>query len=479
MNHKTTFPLPEELSSVWSISNIIYFNNKSMICQVQNTKTKLDFILKIYNDDTFSKRKYHNLSKLSDKYFILPKESVHLHHKRYLFYPVAESLKDILYQDGLSFHDILCLGIHMIDAVSCLCDQGILEADISPGNIYRSPKGIFCLGDINLESCTILGTPPFIAPEYHSKTSDPEVFQASMQFSICSLLHALCRLQKNFLFEEMQNILSRGMAEDPQDRYTSLESFKHALSTLSSCEINHATNRLLLHRENHPLFHTKTLPVPKSGHSILGYFIGISFMISVILFIFCLHRYNTFVVSTAKADNYISVIEASPRSSDEFYTPLPTETESINNASGTSELNLQDQNHNSFTQAVRNISSPSGILCIYAGNNLFPDLKGIEDFTRLKEFYGNNDQIKDISDIGKCAHLKTLILSYNNIEDISAISKLTNLEHLDLSSNKRLSDLDPLYRLHSLKVLNISDTNVSQKEYRQLTQKLPACQIIY
>ena len=123
MNHKTTFPLPEELSSVWNISNIIYFNNKSMICQVQNTKTKLDFILKIYNDDTFSKRKYHNLSKLSDKYFILPKESVHLHHKRYLFYPVAESLKDILYQDGLSFHDILCLGIHMVDAVFFLVFQ--------------------------------------------------------------------------------------------------------------------------------------------------------------------------------------------------------------------------------------------------------------------------------------------------------------------------------------------------------------------
>lgn len=479
MNHKTTFSLPKELSSSWNLFHIIYFNNKTVICQVQNTSTKLDYILKIYSDNTFSKRKYHSLSKLPDKHFILPKDFIHLHHKRYLFYPVAESLKDILYQDGLSFHDILCLGIHMIDAISALCDQGILEADISPNNIYRNQKGVFCLGDINLENCTILGTPPFIAPEYHSKAPDLKAFQAAMQFSVCSLLHALCRLQKDFFIEDMQNILSKGMSESPQDRYASLEALKHALSTLSSSELNHGISRLLLHRENHPLFHTKTLPVPKSEHSILSYFIGISFMVSVILFIFCLHRYNTFVVSTAKADNYISIVETSPQSSDNFYAKQPRKTEAILTTPGISELNLQDQNHDSFTQAVTNISSPSAILCIYAGNNLFRDLKGIEKFSQLEEFYGNNDHIMDISNINRCTNLKTLILSYNSIEDISAVSGLTNLEHLDLSSNKKLTDIKPLYRLRSLKVLNISDTNVSQKEYRQLIKKLPACQIIY
>lgn len=72
-----------------------------------------------------------------------------------------------------------------------------------------------------------------------------------------------------------------------------------------------------------------------------------------------------------------------------------------------------------------------------------------------------------------------LILSYNDIRDVSPISSLTFLKHLDLSSNMHLSGIDALDNLKHLNTLNISNTNVSQKEYRQLVKKLPACHIIY
>ena len=374
----------------------------------------------------------------------------------------------------------------MIDAISILCDTGIYEADISPCNIYRNSRGIFCLGDINLEKCTILGTHPYVAPEYTHPLTDEHAFKAAMQYSICSLLYSICKLQKDFLFDEMQDILSRGMAKNPSDRFASLTELKRALASLSSHEKTQKLSNLLLHRENHPLFYTKTMPVPKNGHSFIQYFVSIFLMLSIIFFIISLQRYHAVYMTAAKSNEYIAVLDTSnPTANPVTVTTGATiskETATLENTTFT-EIDLQHQNNNSFSDTIENaikkLSSPSDITCIYAGNNYFKNLDGISSFNNLQELYLNDNKLTDLSTVSDCNKLKTLVLSYNKIRDLSSLSSLTALEYLDISSNKNIKDISVLYQLTRLKTLNISNTNVSQKEYRQLIKKLPACQIIY
>ena len=374
----------------------------------------------------------------------------------------------------------------MIDAISILCDTGIYEADISPCNIYRNSRGIFCLGDINLEKCTVLGTHPYVAPEYTHPLTDEHAFKAAMQYSICSLLYSICKLQKDFLFDEMQDILSRGMAKNPSDRFASLTELKRALASLSSHEKTQQLSNLLLHRENHPLFYTKTIPVPKNGHSFIQYFVSIFLMLSIIFFIISLQRYHAVYMTAAKSNEYIAVLDTSnPTANPVTVTTGATiskETATLENTTFT-EIDLQHQNNNSFSDTIENaikkLSSPSDITCIYAGNNYFKNLDGISSFNNLQELYLNDNKLTDLSAVSDCNRLKTLVLSYNKIRDLSSLSSLTALEYLDISSNKNIKDISVLYQLTRLKTLNISNTNVSQKEYRQLIKKLPACQIIY
>ena len=486
MNTTKSFTLPAELSSIWNLIKIISFTKDVAICKVQNTETKIDYILKIYASHIFSKRKKEDLSNITDSHFLLPKAHHHIHHREYVFYPLEESLKEILYDTGLSFHDLLCLGTHMIDAISILCDTGIYEADISPCNIYRNSRGIFCLGDINLEKCTILGTHPYVAPEYTHPLTDEHAFKAAMQYSICSLLYSICKLQKDFLFDEMQDILSRGMAKNPSDRFASLTELKRALASLSSHEKTQKLSNLLLHRENHPLFYTKTMPVPKNGHSFIQYFVSIFLMLSIIFFIISLQRYHAVYMTAAKSNEYIAILDTSIPSGGPVTATTGAITSGENIMSenpAITEIDLQNHDYNFFSDAVdntiKNISIPSDITCIYAGNNSFKNLDGISSFNNLQELYLNDNKLTDLSAVSDCNRLKTLVLSYNKIRDLSFLSSLTALEYLDISSNKNIKDISVLYRLTHLKTLNISSTNVSQKEYRQLIKKLPACQIIY
>lgn len=559
MNKNETFLFPKELSNTWHVTDIIYFSKDHTICRVQNINTRLDYIMKVYSSRCFSKRKFEAVSDLTDRYFITPKTRLSIRHTEYIFFPAVETLKDILYHSGMSFHDILCLGINLIEAVQLLSRNGIYEADISPNNIYRNAKGNFCLGDLPLEKSPIFGTPPFIAPECMDKQTPPlfsvfsrdhnasssgtltsafasgsypsgtpvsrsssttsssadaftpgslstrsrkqdtrrKQFETAMQYSICSLLLALCKLQKDFYFEEMQNILTRGTSDSPSDRYTSLDELKHVFATLSSHEIPSNESLLLLHRKNHPLFHTKTLPVPKSGHSITNYAVGILLMASIICFIVVLHRYNHMYAASAPtnhisaAQRFTSVPSSSTavtadRSSSEMRATASDnsseQTAALNDSSSAQtsvEVDIQKHNLYSFSTAVKNIDNAADVTCLYAGNNHFSTLDNITELPHLQELYVNENRITDITGINACPSLTTAVLSCNDIRDISTLSDLTSLEYLDLSGNRHLSQLEALYDLDHLQILNISNTSVSKKQYRQLCKKLPACNIIY
>ena len=277
-----------------------------------------------------------------------------------------------------------------------------------------------------------------------------------------------------------------GMAKNPSDRFASLTELKRALASLSSHDKTQKLSNLLLHRENHPLFYTKTMPVPKNGHSFIQYFVSIFLMLSIIFFFISLQRYHAVYMTAAKSNEYIAILDTSDPSANPVTVTtgatISKETATLENTTFT-EIDLQHQNNNSFSDTIENamnkLSSPSDITCIYAGNNYIKNLDGISSFNNLQELYLNDNKLTDLSAISDCNRLKTLVLSYNKIRDLSFLSSLTALEYLDISSNKNIKDISVLYRLTHLKTLNISSTNVSQKEYRQLIKKLPACQIIY
>ena len=130
MNKNETFLFPKELSNTWHVTDIIYFSKDYTVCRVQNINSRLDYIMKVYSSRCFSKRKFEAVSNLTDRYFITPKTRLSIRHTEYIFFPAVETLKDILYHSGMSFHDILCLGINLIEAVQILSRNGIYEADI-------------------------------------------------------------------------------------------------------------------------------------------------------------------------------------------------------------------------------------------------------------------------------------------------------------------------------------------------------------
>ena len=119
------------------------------------------------------------------------------------------------------------------------------------------------------------------------------------------------------------------------------------------------------------------------------------------------------------------------------------------------------------------------ISCIYANNNQLEDLESLTDFPSLTELYLSDNHISDISDIYDCTHLKTLVISYNDITDISPLGSLLELENLDISGNKNLSDVLSLAYIPNLKLLNITDTNITADEVSYIKSYIPDCTIIY
>ena len=119
------------------------------------------------------------------------------------------------------------------------------------------------------------------------------------------------------------------------------------------------------------------------------------------------------------------------------------------------------------------------ISCIYANNNQLEDLESLTDFPSLTELYLSDNHISDISDIYDCTHLKTLVISYNDITDISPLGSLLELENLDISGNKNLSDVLSLAYIPNLKLLNITDTNITVDEVSYIKSYIPDCTIIY
>lgn len=379
------------------------------------------------------------------------------------------------------------------------------------------------------------GTPPYSAPELTKEKGRlpggkniAKAFDHAMQYSICSLLDSLCRLQQEFYFEDMRKVLQIGMHENPEQRYTSLAELRKVLSYLSDKYPEQPYQLLVLHDQKHSLFHVKTIPLKNTISLIPNAIVWCSLMLAGILLICSLHSYlkpshnagsgiaaskisdsgnigitnptdknrsnftstkipdsaSTEIPVSTSSEMPVSISSKAPASTDTVsitqipFTPITAAPATVKN-SEPPELDIQKKGLYSLSTVTRTVQDPSELVCLYAGGNHFTDLQTISDFSKLRELYADNNQLQDITELSDCNDLKILVLSYNNIQDISALTRLPKLYHLDVSSNRHFADIRSLQKMTNLCTLNISGTDVSPKQYRQLHKKLPDCQIIY
>lgn len=487
---KDKITLPKALSKDWLIKQIIFFNQTHTVCLLTDYREEKSCILKIFSSGTLSRRKLHRLSHISDKYLLLPQKHIHTSDADYILYPRQESLKELIFHTGMSFQEILSLGIHLTYAVEELSRAGCYEADISPCNIYHQSTGFFCLGDLCIEKRKQLGTPPYLAPETQTvnrkkpllKKEKKKRFEQEAQYSICLLLESLCKLQESFYFQEIQQVLQIGTQEVPEKRYHSLQELRSILKDILKKYSQQPYQLLVLHEENHPVFTVKTLPLEKEALLSPILLIRCLTALAALLLIFSLK--NMPMSKTTSKENPDLIGSSIPSENPApVENPTPTEsavsTPAAISESEKTELDIQKKGLYSFSTVIKMSESPSDILCLYAGGNLFCNLQSISKFPQLKELYVDDNRLNDISELSKCSNLEILVLSYNDIQSVSAITKLTKLRHLDLSSNQNFDNIKSLQKMKTLDTLNISNTNISVKQYRQLCKKLPDCLIIY
>ncbi len=500
---KNKITLPNILSKDWFLEKILSSDHTHTVCLLSDHSRQQSCILKILSSSDLSHKKLRLLFDLSDKHLILPQKHIHSSGNDYILYPKKERLEEVLYS-GLTFQEFLSLGIDMISAAETLKKAKFYEADISPTNIYRDQNGFFCLGDLNIEKKQIMGTPPYFAPEstkenksrFSLEKNRSKQFELEMIYSICQLLKSLCTLQNEFYFDEMRQILQKGIQEDPQKRYSSLSDLRNILEATKTKYPSHPYQLLVLQGQNHFLFCVRTLSTKKSPLS--GFPVIIPVFFAFLILSFSLIRYvktdqtvqnkDTLVLSKRSGritDTDITKITFNPIYTDlasapalkDVYTENPVIT--LPSPPTETELDIQNKDLSSFSTFSKELKDPSDIFCLYAGNNNFTDLKMISEFSGLRELYANDNKLHDISELSKCQEIEILVLSYNNITDISALTGLSKLYHLDLSSNRDLADISSLQKIYSLRILNISNTGISKKQYKNICHKLPDCQIIY
>lgn len=454
----------------WNFIQCLSSTPHSYTYLIQEKTTLSYYILKIFTHHTFSKRKYHILSLFSDKYFILPVTYQHSLNADFLFFEKETTLKEILLDSGLTFHELLDLGIDLIHIGLELKKHHFYEIDISPSNIYQKKDGTFCLGDLNLQKDFIKGTPPYIPPENFktsfSKKKTDFNFEKSLSFSICMLLKNIFDLNPLSQSKSFLQILETGLQENPEKRFSSLEEFKDLLLKERKQESFDNSSLFQIEKMNHPLFEKKTISLSNKTNSVFFISLWIGIIITGCIFLTALYQH-------LHSDSNSIPIETSTVTSSTNIKESPTTSSTI--LSVTKEIDVQK---NGLTSFPIDITNPDSVSYIYAGENQLTEISSDFDFPNLKELYLNDNKLYDITGLSHAENLEVLCVSYNNLQDISPLVKLPQLSFLDISSNPKFTDINSLLQMKQLTTLNISNTGLSRKQYELLRRKLPECNII-
>lgn len=487
--------------------NCLSSTENSYTYSVQKKENHTCSILKIFTHHSFSKKKYNAVSRFSDRYFIIPKLYKHTSDADYIIFKPHTTLKEILYIDGLSLHELLDLGIDLTNIGIELKKSHFFEIDISPNNIYRKDNGTFCLGDLNIQKSFAIGTSPYIPPEYKRSSFFRNIsssdFDKFMQFSICMLLKNISMLNSPPKESSLENLLSIGLQEEPKQRFSSLKELQEELMKQKKQESPNNLPVFQINTEKHPLFETKTQILPYKNHSVLFIGLWIGMILSGCLFLTNLyqklhqpksifavtetvtpfgesHATKGTTITTTPSPAITSGTTASPSTSTiSGTTSAPYATSASRIASeppATKELDVQKSG---LTSLPSQTDDDNSISCIYAGENQIKEISADFHFPYIKELYLNDNNLQNISGLYQARKLEVLCISYNNIKSISSLTELKKLSFLDISSNPEFTDMDSLLKMKQLTTLNLSNTNITKKQYLLLCRKLPDCHIIY
>ena len=112
----------------WEMKKCLSVSRQEEVYFVKNIYSEENCILKIMNKKDYAERKYNQIKKLSDSCFVLPEKRQKEEDKIYVFYPWQTPLKEVLCENGLSFCDILSMGIDLADAMIEMRQKGIYES---------------------------------------------------------------------------------------------------------------------------------------------------------------------------------------------------------------------------------------------------------------------------------------------------------------------------------------------------------------
>lgn len=481
--------LPKSIQEQWNILRCLSINKNSKTYLLEGNQKNTSCILKTFTNHSFSRFKFRKVSHFSDSYFVLPFSHCYHNNTHFLLYQRYNTLKELLSDTGLSFPDLYSLGIDLTFAAEILIKHHFLEIDINPNNIYQKEDGHFCLGDLNLQSHFILGTPGYLAPELNSQANSikkitEEQFDKAVQYSVCTLLKKICMLEPSMQANSFQSILDIGLQKKAENRFSSLSDLRNALLSQKDLPgVKDQYQLIQIAQENHKLFQVKTIPFSPKNKLFSYLYLWIFLITAGSFFLVSLYHYQQAANRISYPSNsYLSKISDSREeilitTTPEFSNPSPANF--LFPSTEISEIDIQNHRLTSISSALSDIPYSEEITCLYAGGNQFTEVSSIKRFPHIKEVYLNNNQIQTISGFSTLEQLEILVLSYNQLKDISALSHLKNLTHLDVSSNPDFSDFSTLLNLKKLNTLNISNTSITRKQYRQLHRKFPNCNIIY
>lgn len=506
-------PLPSKWDRLYKIKENVYLSDNSRIFIVEEIKNHSIKILKIITFSPIIKDILKVLSKIRDKHLLLPEKYCLYNNLYYIIYPYKNTLRKKIFSHGLTGKEINVLADNISSALNTLHKHHILHLDINPGNIFCNDDDTFCLGDYsssiifpvkNSKRITKL-TPGYISNEI-ANGAPPTVLS-----DYYMMLHTIYVLYNNG-----NNEIYNFNIDDKKSLQDNISSLIHNLN-ISNDYCLHITDK------THPLFYLKTCTLQQSFKSkrinTHNNIINRKRVIYFFLITFCtllmIKSYNTYQISlnhsiqvNNKSDN--SAPYTTTPSPETSYTPppepsitpsislIPSYTPSTTTPSyiispepsytpstpsshqpEIKELYISGKDFSSIPDKYLTSEYTASVTSIYCCSCNMKTLQNISEFTNLCELYITDNNITSVDSLYKNSNLNTLIISYNDIHDISSLSLCQKLSTLDLSGNYNMSNIKYLSKLKSLKLLNLTNTNISDSEIKFLKKELNKCNIIY
>lgn len=491
-DYNNLYPLlPPQLKKDWHITNTLSNSAQSQVYIIKHNTNTPDAgkenkrILKITSEAGFCKNIYKKIKSIKSPYIQSPLEIILYKHNYYIVTRYQVNLKNLICKNGIPAAGILDIAANILCSLKILHSHKILHMDCTPSNIYLNYDGSYCLGDfssavfLNNKKIAITTTPGYTPPETTQGitpgyTSDIYIFSCLL-FTLFNNGYTIdCNNYDNGIKDnipqELYSIILKGCSPNPSDRFSSIDEISTALNSatirdkISNCGYN-----LYITDLQHPLYYLKTSLINTKTYTIQKKQQKTSFkyvlliIITGTIFIFSLYNY----ITKTRKEPYVTISQNIDENS------VITRINEIDelDISGTDIITVPNPQSANF--------SCSKLTILYANVNKIDNLDNIKYYTSLNELYLSDNQITSLEPLETLCNLKTLVLSYNNINDLSPVACLLSLTNIDLSGNYNLHNINKLAGLYNLKTLNLTNTNITEKEIGFLKSNLHGCEIFY